>query len=162
MFRLPVVADVPPASDCLIDVVDASSYRAQLSRNEWIAMGILEGAHTIPHSIAGTHSFKNIGKSKAKVGSKVSQRTSLIKAIHATGKTTTELGDFFGWESKCNTKSASDFTREQIENFGLTKEMVEGLAKGYYETAMVPGTRANMSANLRAIQLREIILQHFK
>lgn len=61
---------------------------------------------------------------------------------------------FFGWGPKMNTKQASDFTREMLEERGLTKEMIESIADGYEQITKV--TPKNPSAPIRSEQLNDI------
>ncbi len=84
-----------------------------------------------------------------------------IKEVNLTGRIRAagganlkEAGEFFGWEPARTTKSAADFTRDQLLARGWTKERLLDVADGYEHIARI--TPNNPSAAGRARQLREI------
>ncbi len=72
----------------------------------------------------------------------------------AGGANLKEAGEFFGWEPANTTKTASDFTKDQLLARGWTKERLLEVAEGYEYVARI--TPNNPSAEGRAGQLREI------
>jgi hypothetical protein len=72
----------------------------------------------------------------------------------AGGANLKEAGDFFGWEPAQTTKSAADFTKDQLLAKGWTKDRLLDVAEGYEHIARI--TPSNPSARGRARQLREI------
>jgi hypothetical protein len=72
----------------------------------------------------------------------------------AGGASLKEAGEFFGWEPVRVTKSAADFTRDQLLARGWTKERLLDVAWGYEHIARI--TPNNPSATGRAAQLREL------
>jgi len=72
----------------------------------------------------------------------------------AGGATLKEAGEFFGWKPRSVTKSAADFTKDQLLAKGWTKERLLNVAEGYEHIARI--TPRNPSAVGRAAQLREI------
>ena len=94
------------------------------------------------------------GNSPQKV-SRTLKEVDLPGRIRAAGGTNLrEAGDFFGWEPARVTKTAADFTREQLLAKGWTKERLLHVAEGYEQIAKI--TPGNPSATGRAAQLREI------
>jgi hypothetical protein len=75
----------------------------------------------------------------------------------AGGATLKEAGEFFGWRSRSVTKTAGDFTKDQLLTRGWTKERLLNVANGYELIARI--TPANPSATGRAAQLRDIAKQ---
>ena len=65
-----------------------------------------------------------------------------------------EAGEFFGWEATRVTKSASDFTKDELLSKGWTRERLLDVAEGYEHIARI--TPNNPSAAGRAEQLREL------
>jgi len=72
----------------------------------------------------------------------------------AGGASLKEAGEFFGWEPARVTKSAADFTKDQLIARGRTKERLLDVAEGYEHIARI--TLNNPSAAGPANQLREI------
>jgi hypothetical protein len=72
----------------------------------------------------------------------------------AGGSSLKQAGDFFGWQSKTVTKSAADFTRDELVAKGWTGDRLLDVADGYDHVARI--TPRNPSATLRAVQLREL------
>jgi hypothetical protein len=72
----------------------------------------------------------------------------------AGGASLREAGEFFGWKPRSTTKTAADFTKEQLLAKGWTKERLLDVAEGYESIARI--TPNNPSAAGRAAQLREI------
>lgn len=72
----------------------------------------------------------------------------------AGGATLKEAGEFFGWKARSVTKTAADFTKDQLPGKGWTKDRLLDVAEGYEHTAQI--TPNNPSAAGRAAQLREI------
>ncbi len=72
----------------------------------------------------------------------------------AGGATLKETGEFFGWEPAHTTKTAADFTKDQLLARGWTRERLLDVAEGYEHIARI--TPNNPSAAGRAAQLREI------
>ncbi len=72
----------------------------------------------------------------------------------AGGATSKEAGEFFGWKARSVTKTAPDFTKDQLLAKGWTKERLLNVAEGYEDVARI--TPQNPSAAGRAAQLREI------
>lgn len=72
----------------------------------------------------------------------------------ADGSTLKEAGEFFGWKPRSVTKTAADFTKEQLLAKGWTKERLMDVAEGYEHIARI--TPKNPIATGRAAQLREI------
>jgi hypothetical protein len=72
----------------------------------------------------------------------------------AGGASLKEAGEFFGWEPGRVTKTAADFTKDQLLAKGWTKERLLEVAEGYEHIARI--TPNNPSAAGRASQLREI------
>ncbi|MGH7174207.1 MAG: hypothetical protein ACRELG_28390 [Gemmataceae bacterium] len=72
----------------------------------------------------------------------------------AGGANLKEAGEFFGWEPARVTKSAADFTKDQLLAKGWTKDRLRHVAKGYEHIARI--TPHNPSAAGRAAQLREL------
>jgi hypothetical protein len=71
-----------------------------------------------------------------------------------TGKSPAQAGEFFGWEPTYVTKSAADFTKDELLSQGWTKDKLLDLAEAYQHIARI--TPTNPSAAGRARQLREI------
>jgi RHS repeat-associated protein len=83
----------------------------------------------------------------------------LVGRIGAAGMTTSQAGDFFGWENGYLTKTAADFTRNQLLANGWTQARILDIASAYAQIArMAPD---NPSAAIRAEQMRAIAAQHF-
>src|SRR5438874_13477507 len=76
----------------------------------------------------------------------------------AGGASLKEAGEFFGWEPARLTKSAADFTKDQLLAKGWTKEQLLNVAEGYEHIARI--TPNNPSAASRAAQLRDIAALH--
>jgi hypothetical protein len=76
----------------------------------------------------------------------------------AGGSSLKEAGEFFGWEPGHVTKSASDFTPDQLLARGWTKERLLDVADAYDQVARL--TPNNPSAPGRAAQLRELARLH--
>lgn len=72
----------------------------------------------------------------------------------AGGSSLKEAGEFFGWEPAKITKTAADFTKDQLLAHGWTKERLLDVAEGYEHIARI--TPNNPSAAGRTAQLREI------
>jgi hypothetical protein len=72
----------------------------------------------------------------------------------AGGASLKEAGEFFGWEPARVTKTAADFTKDQLLARGWTKQRLLDVAEGYEHIARI--TPNNPSAVGRAAQLREI------
>ncbi|HKI31768.1 MAG TPA: hypothetical protein VKA46_07860 [Gemmataceae bacterium] len=72
----------------------------------------------------------------------------------AGGASLKEAGEFFGWEPVQVTKTAADFTKDQLLAKGWTKERLVDVAEGYEHINRI--TPNNPSAKGRAAQLREI------
>ena len=72
----------------------------------------------------------------------------------AGGANLKEAGEFFGWEPASVSKTAGDFTKDQLLAQGWTKERLLDVAEGYEHVARI--TPGNPSAAGRADQLREI------
>jgi hypothetical protein len=72
----------------------------------------------------------------------------------AGGASLKQAGKFFGWRARAVTKTAADFTKEQLLAKGWTKERLLDVAEGYEHIARI--TPRNPSATGRAAQLREI------
>jgi hypothetical protein len=72
----------------------------------------------------------------------------------AAGASLKEAGEFFGWEPARVTKTAADFTKDELLARGWTKERLLDVAEGYDHVARI--TPNNLSAAARAPQLREI------
>jgi hypothetical protein len=72
----------------------------------------------------------------------------------AGGASLKEAGEFFGWAPARVTKTAADFTKEELLAKGWTKERLLDVAEGYEHIARI--TPYNPSAAARAKQLREI------
>jgi hypothetical protein len=70
------------------------------------------------------------------------------------GASLKEAGEFFGWEPARVTKTAADFTKDQLHARGWTKQRLLHVAEGYEHIARI--TPSNPSAVGRAAQLREI------
>jgi hypothetical protein len=64
------------------------------------------------------------------------------------------VGEFFGWEPRQVTKTAADFTKDQLLANGWTKERLLNVAEGYEHITRV--TPSNPSAAGRAAQLRDL------
>jgi hypothetical protein len=74
----------------------------------------------------------------------------------AGGASLKEAGEFFGWEPARVTKTAADFTKDQLLAKGWTKERLVDVAEGYEHISRI--TPSNPSAAGRAKQLREIAI----
>ncbi len=72
----------------------------------------------------------------------------------AGGANLKEAGEFFGWEPMRVTKTAADFTKEQLLAKGWTKDRLLDVAEGYEHIVRI--TPHNPSAAGRAAQPREI------
>jgi hypothetical protein len=72
----------------------------------------------------------------------------------AGGSNLKEAGEFFGCEPARVTKTAADFTKDDLLAKGWTKERLLDVAEGYEHIARI--TPNNPSAAGRAGQLREI------
>jgi hypothetical protein len=72
----------------------------------------------------------------------------------AGGATLKEAGGFFGWKPRSVTKTAADFTKDELLARGWMRERLLDVAEGYEHIARI--TPANPSAAGRATQLREI------
>ena len=72
----------------------------------------------------------------------------------AGGMSLKEAGEFFGWEPGKVTKTAADFTENQVLARGWTKERLLDVAEGYEHIVRI--TPNNPSAAGRVAQLREI------
>ena len=72
----------------------------------------------------------------------------------AGGASLKEAGEFFGWEPARVTKTASDFTKDELLARGWTKARLLDVAEGYGHIARI--TPNNPSAAGCAAQLREI------
>ena len=72
----------------------------------------------------------------------------------AGGASLKEAGEFFGWKARSVTKTAADFTKEQLLAKGWTKERLLDVADGYEHIGRI--TPNNPSAAGRAAQLREL------
>jgi hypothetical protein len=72
----------------------------------------------------------------------------------AGGASLREAGDLFGWKPRSVTKTAADFTKDQLLAKGWTKERLLDVAEGYEQIAKI--SPKNPSALGRAAQLREI------
>jgi hypothetical protein len=72
----------------------------------------------------------------------------------AGGASLKDAGDFFGWKARSLTKTAGDFTKDQLLAKGWTKERLLDVAEGYEHIIRI--TPNNPSAAGRAAQLREI------
>jgi hypothetical protein len=72
----------------------------------------------------------------------------------AGGANLKDAGEFFGWETGRVTKTASDFTKDQLLAKGWTKARLLDVAEGYEHIARI--TPNNPSAAGRAAQLREL------
>ena len=87
------------------------------------------------------------------------QDVDLPRRIRAAGGTNLrEAGTFFGWEPGRVTKTAADFTKDELLAKGWTKERLLDVAEGYEHIARI--TPSNPSAAGRAAQLREIAKLH--
>jgi hypothetical protein len=72
----------------------------------------------------------------------------------AGGSNLKEAGEFFGWEAARVTKTATDFTKDELLARGWTKERLLDVAEGYEHIVRI--TPNNPSAAGRAGQLREL------
>jgi hypothetical protein len=72
----------------------------------------------------------------------------------ADGASLKEAGEFFGWEPGRVTKTAADFTKDELLAKGWTRDRLLDVADGYDHIARI--TPNNPSAAGRAAQLREI------
>jgi hypothetical protein len=72
----------------------------------------------------------------------------------AGGASLKDAGEFFGWEPAKVTKTAADFTKDELLARGWTRERLVDVAEGYEHIARI--TPNNPSAAGRAAQLREI------
>lgn len=72
----------------------------------------------------------------------------------AGGANLKDAGEFFGWEPGKVTKSASEFTKDELLAKGWTQERLLDVADGYEQIARL--TPNNPSAAGRAKQLREL------
>lgn len=72
----------------------------------------------------------------------------------AGGATLEGHRDFFGWKPRSVTKTAVDFTKDQLLAKGWTKERLLDVAEGYEDIARI--TPQTPSAAGRAAQPREI------
>lgn len=72
----------------------------------------------------------------------------------AGGASLKEAGEFFGWRPRSVTKTAADFTKQQLLAKGWTKDRLHDVAEGYEQIARI--TPSNPSAAGRAAQLRDI------
>jgi hypothetical protein len=72
----------------------------------------------------------------------------------AGGASLKEAGEFCVWEAARVTRSAADFTKEQLLAKGWTRQRLLDVAEGYEHIARI--TPNNPSAAERAAQLREI------
>jgi hypothetical protein len=72
----------------------------------------------------------------------------------AGGSSLKDAGEFFGWRARTVTKTAADFTKEQLLARGWTKARLQNVAEGYEHIARI--TPKNPSAAARAAQLRDI------
>lgn len=70
-------------------------------------------------------------------------------------------GKFFGWNPSSVSKSASDFTKEQLLARGWTKERLLEVAEKYEWINKLTAGHRNPSAAGRAAQLREIVEKLF-
>jgi len=83
------------------------------------------------------------------------QDVDLAGRIRSAGGTSLkEAGEFFGWEPGRVTKSAADFTKDELLAKGWTKDRLLDVADGYDHIVRI--TPGNPSAAGRAAQLREI------
>jgi hypothetical protein len=72
----------------------------------------------------------------------------------AGGANLKEAGEFFGWQRRRVTKSAADFTKDELLKKGWTKQRLLVVADGYDQIARI--TPNNPSARQRARQIREL------
>ncbi len=81
----------------------------------------------------------------------------------ASGMSLKEAGKYFGWATRAVTKSAEDFTKEDLISKGFTRQVLEKMASAYEQIAQVVSKSGNVneSAPGRAEQLREIIRKVF-
>ena len=88
-------------------------------------------------------------------------QVNLKGTIQGYGMTLAEEGKFFGWNPSSVSKSASDFTKEQLLARGWTKERLLEVAEKYeWINKLTPG-HGNPSAAGRAAQLRELVEKLF-
>lgn len=81
----------------------------------------------------------------------------------ASGWSSRQAGDYFGWVGRGVTKGASDFTKADLIRKGFTKDVLERMADAYEAIAKLPSPKGNFnpSAASRAQQLREILEELF-
>ncbi len=81
----------------------------------------------------------------------------------ASGWSTKQAGDYFGWVGRGVTKNAGDFTKADLLEKGFSKEVLEQMADAYEAIAKLPSPKGNFnpSAASRAQQLREILKELF-
>jgi hypothetical protein len=72
----------------------------------------------------------------------------------AGGASLKKAGEFFGWEPGRVTKTAAEFTKDELLARGWTKERLLNVAEGYEHISRI--TPGNRSAPGRAAQLRQI------
>ena len=72
----------------------------------------------------------------------------------AGGASLKQAGEFFGWKARSVTKTAADFTKEQLLAKGWSKERLLDVAEGYELIAGI--TPQNPSAAGRAAQLARL------
>jgi RHS repeat-associated protein len=84
----------------------------------------------------------------------------LAEKIKASGMTTRQAGEFFGWGTGPQiTKPLSAFSRESLEAAGWTKETLSAVANAYREISNI--TPNNAAAPVRAQQI-EALLELFQ
>ena len=72
----------------------------------------------------------------------------------AGGASLKEAGEFFGWEPAKVTRTAADFTKDELLARGWAKERLLNVAEGYEHILRI--TPDNPSAAGRAAQLQEL------
>jgi hypothetical protein len=112
---------------------------------------------------ARLHEFESSGvngsSGRARGIPRTLRQVNLPGRIRAAGGTSLkEAGEFFGWEPTRVTKTAADFTKDQLLAKGWTKERLLQVAEGYEHIARI--TPNNPSAAARAAQLRDIATLH--
>src|SRR5712692_8247569 len=108
-------------------------------------------------SVKLTHSesfVPNTGGSPRKIPQTLKEVDLPGRIRAASGGSLREAGEFFGWEPARITKTAADFTKDQLLARGWTKQRLMDIAEGYDHIARI--TPNNPSAAGRAAQLREI------
>jgi hypothetical protein len=62
----------------------------------------------------------------------------------AAGASLKEAGEFFGWKPRSVTKTAADFTKDQLLSKGWTKERLLDVAHGYEQIARISTAKSEL------------------